>query len=233
MALNETIVSKAKRQASGQTFIHDDRVPGLALRVTANGAKAYTWTGRIHGVSRRITLGKASVMSLAAARAEAHKTAAAVHAGQDPAAAKAAEKGEATFGGLAVRFMEYARAHKKPKSVHEDHRMLRDCLPAVDGQEYDADGLIPKGWATRRLWDISRAVVGQLHARVGQDSGHYAANRGLALISKMFNLAKVWDLCTGDNPTVGIKRFRERRARTLPRPGSYRGCSSRSPPSRP
>ena len=70
-------------------------------------------------------------------------------------------------------------------------------------------GLVPKAWTHRRLSDISRDTVAQLHARLGTDNGRTAANRVLAMLSTMYNLAKVWGSYQGDNPTQGVKRFKE------------------------
>jgi integrase len=83
--------------------------------------------------------------------------------------------------------------------------MLRDVL----GRPAKEPALIPATWRHRRLSDLTREHVAELHARVGRDSGHYAANRGLALLRAMFNLARTWGLCSGDNPATGIRAFRE------------------------
>jgi hypothetical protein len=56
---------------------------------------------------------------------------------------------------------------------------------------------------------LTREEIAELHARVGRDSGHYAANRGLALLRTMFNLARTWGLVFGDNPATGIRAFHE------------------------
>lgn len=53
---------------------------------------------------------------------------------------------------------------------------------------------------------VSREDVDRLHARIGRQNGHVAANRALALVSAVYNRAAP-DL---ENPTKGIRRFRER-----------------------
>ena len=68
---------------------------------------------------------------------------------------------------------------------------------------------IPNGWNSRRLSDISRADVARLHSKIGEDHGHYAANRTLALLRTMFNLAPDLALFKGENPAQGIKQFHE------------------------
>jgi integrase len=122
----------------------------------------------------------------------------AIAKGEDPHAAHLAEKREATFGELVDRYMsEYTRLHKKPRSVAND--------------EYWLARYIPQGWRTRRLSDISRNDAERLHASLGQDRGHYAANHALRLLRHMFNLARTWDLLKADNPATGVKLFKERK----------------------
>lgn len=132
--------------------------------------------------------------------------AAAVARGEDPAAARARERGELTFGGLADLYFE-RHARPRKRSARQDERMLRDVL----GRPGKEPALIPATWRNRRLSDLTREAVAELHARVGRDSGHYAANRGLALLRTMFNLARVWGLYSGDNPATGIRAFHEER----------------------
>jgi integrase len=208
MALTQAVVERAKFPATGQRFIRDAKSPGLALRITAGGARSFVWEGRVRGRVRRITLGPHPAVSLGVARQKALETAAAVARGEDPAEALARERGELTFGQLAERYMErHARARKR--SAAQDERMLRDVLPAKDDAEELDAAPIPAGWRLRRLSDITRDHVAQLHARLGGERGHYTANRVLALVRTMFNLAREWGVFRGDNPTAGTRMFRE------------------------
>jgi integrase len=202
--LTQQFVDRATAPATGQRFLRDARVQGLALRVTSGGAKAWVWEGRVKGRVRRITLGPHPALSLAAARDDALATAAAVARGEDPAAARARERGELTFGGLAELYLE-RHARPRKRSAGQDERMLRDVL----GRPGKEPALIPATWRNRRLSDLTREDIAELHARVGRDNGHYTANRGLALLRAMFNLARTWGLTSGDNPASGIRAFRE------------------------
>ena len=92
--------------------------------------------------------------------------------------------------------------------------MLRDVL----GRPGEKPALIPASWRHRRLSDLTREHIAELHARVGRDSGHYTANRALALLRAMFNLARTWGLCSGDNPATGIRAFREEKRDRFLRP---------------
>ncbi len=61
---------------------------------------------------------------------------------------------------------------------------------------------------TRRLTDLNRNDVARLHAQVGE-TAPYRANRLVALLRKMFNLARDWGLSVGENPATRIQIFRE------------------------
>ena len=167
--LTQQFVDRATAPATGQRFFRDARVQGLALRVTGGGVKAWVWEGRVRGRVRRITLGPHPALSLAVARDQALAVAAAVTRGEDPAAARARERGELTFGGLAELYFE-RHARPRKRSASQDERMLRDVL----GRPGKEPALIPATWRHRRLSDLTREDVAELHARVGRDSGHYA-----------------------------------------------------------
>jgi integrase len=135
------------------------------------------------------------------------KLRAAIIDGRDPAEERQAERGEATFAELAAAYME---RHAKPrkKSAWQDENTLRRY--------------IPDGWRRRKLSDIARGDVARLHARVGAEHGEYAANRLLALVRVMFNLARTWGMFAGDNPASGIKAFKERRRERFLSPDELR-----------
>ena len=215
--LTQHLVDRVALPAAGQRFLRDVRVLGLALRVTSNAAKSWIWEGRVKGRVRRITLGPHPALSLAAARDEALSTAAAVAKGEDPATARARERAELTFGGLATLYLE---RHAKPRkrSAAQDERMLRDVL----GRPGKEPAVIPATWKNRRLSDLSRRDVAELHAKLGRESGHYAANRALALLRAIFNLARTWGLHSGDNPATGIRAFREEKRDRFLRPEELR-----------
>ena len=98
---------------------------------------------------------------------------------------------------LAERYLrEHADVKKKPRSAHDGSRQ---CAPARAARPRDA---------ARRHADQGRC--GQAPSRHAGDAG--AANRVLALLSKMLALAEQWGLRDpGTNPVRGLERFREKR----------------------
>jgi integrase len=91
---------------------------------------------------------------------------------------------------------EHATVKKKPGSIRPDDYNLRcHVLPAL-GQ--------------KKVMAVTRADIGALHHAMRETPG--AANRVLALLSKMFTLAEQWGLRPeGSNPVRHIERYRERR----------------------
>ena len=66
-------------------------------------------------------------------------------------------------------------------------------------------------WKNRKLSSIQRKDVAGLHLAIGEKSGHYAANRIVSLLRKMFNLGHIWGLFNAENPATGIEFFQEKK----------------------
>src|SRR5690242_13205748 len=133
MRLTKDAIERAKLPELGkkERFIRDDIVRGLGVRITASGAKSFIFEARIKGRPRRFTLGPWPDLNVKLARERALETRTRIAKGEDPATEAAAARKEATFGELADRYMnEYARLHKKPRSVADDEYCLARYVPA-------------------------------------------------------------------------------------------------------
>jgi integrase len=113
--------------------------------------------------------------------------------GINPAEQRREKHREWTLGELWADYLEHhARVHKR--SWRTDELRFKYLLP----------------WANRKLFSIKRSEVKSLHARLGQDHGHYAANRLLALLRHMLNYAmRERGVRLAENPALGVKPFRE------------------------
>jgi integrase len=192
-SIDHAVLPKPGRK---ECFIRDDVVRGLGVRVTASGAKSFVFEARIKGRPRRLTIGQWPDLTVVLARQKAMEIRAAVARGGDPGAEAEAARKELTFRELTTVYMErHAEPHKR--SAWQDGNTRRRYFP--------------NGWNSRRLSDISRSDVARLHAKIGEMNGRYAANRTLALLSTIFNLARAWELLKGDNPAQGIKQFKEQK----------------------
>ncbi|MCH7824845.1 MAG: DUF4102 domain-containing protein, partial [Acidobacteria bacterium] len=154
--------------ASGREDYQDKKVPGLVLRVTSKGHKSYSVSYWQKGRRPRVTLGDASLLSLADAREKAREILRDVRLGIDPAAekreAQREEEESITFADLAHDYVDrWARIFKMPKSAREDELRIENTL-------------IPR-WGSWKAADVRKrdvkAVINEL-----VDAGHpYMANR--------------------------------------------------------
>lgn len=196
--LTTRLITQAPEGAD--VFLWDDQIPGFGVRCRF-GHKSYVLQYRVMGGrgsrQRRVTLGRVGALSLDDARVLAQEYLRGVRYGQDPAGARQAMRQAPRVEDLAERYLrEHADVKKKPRSAKMDHVNLRlHVLPVLGMQRVDT---------------LTRADVARLHHGMRQTPG--AANRVLALLSKMCALAEQWGLRDpGTNPVKGIERFRERR----------------------
>lgn len=177
----------------GRIYWYDEKTPGLALCVTSAGSKTFYVYRKIDGRPIRYKLGSFSDLSVEQARKQTAKINAAIARGENPQAKRRAGRQEMSIGELFASWIDnHAKIHKR--TWKEDQRLYKRHLERLKG---------------RKLSQFRKADVGALHARVGKQSGYYEANRLLALIRAAFNYARNSLDWPGDNPTRGVKRYRE------------------------
>jgi integrase len=184
--------------AAGQRdYYRDDRVRGLQLTVYSSGRKVFILYRKVSGRPERILIGPFPDLSIEQARGKAQALNGQIANGGNPADQRRKLNAEST---LLEAFTDFLENYKKPKrkSWHEDENQVRRYL----------DWETSARWKLRKLSDIRRADIEQLHNRVGEDNGPYAANRLLALLRAVFNRAAKngWE---GRNPAAGITKFPE------------------------
>ena len=175
---------------------HDLKTNGLQIRITNSGAKTFSVYRWVKGSSKpeRLTLGRFPDLSVEQARSMAAEINATIAKGDNPANAMRKFKGELTLGDLLSEYMErYARIHKK--SWKEDQKQFDRYMKKFSG---------------RKLSSLQPSDFQRLHHKIGADHGHYAANRLLSLLRAIYNRAKEWGFWDKDNPTQGIKKFKEK-----------------------
>jgi integrase len=185
------------RCTDGDLVVWDDDLPGFGLRMRASGRRYYVAKYRAKGRQRWLTLGPHGVLTPEQARRQAARVLSAVREGADPAVERRAEARALTVADLAERYLtQHAELKKKAASLRNDKLNLRlHVLPSL--------GKVPLGAVTRE-------DVATLHHALRETPT--AANRVLALLSKMFNLAERWGLRhDGSNPCRHVERFPESR----------------------
>lgn len=181
--------------------IWDTDLTGFGLRIYPSRRKVFLYKYRVGGgrggTIRKPVIGKFGEITVDQARGIAKDWAASVRQGQDPSNERAEKRRAATMETLFERYLnEHARPHKKASSVKSDITQIDRFLRPTFGK--------------RKIEEITRAQVNELHQSLKKTP--YQANRLLALISKMFNLAEIWELRPdGSNPCRHIKKFKEAR----------------------
>jgi integrase len=194
-------------------LVWDTDVKGFGVRCQAR-AKVYILKARVDGRQRWFVIGDhGAPWTPETARYEAQKRWGDIRAGVNLVAIREARREQPTMAELCERFLvEHARQHKKPQSVAADERNITNHVLPVLG--------------TRTVKDITRDDIEDLKRKVKEgktagtgkrrrggrlaQGGPGAANRCLALLSKMFNLAEEWRWRPeNSNPCLKITRYRE------------------------
>lgn len=173
----------------------DDELHGFGLRVYPSGRKVFVLSYRAKGQKRLATVGPYGVLTVDEARHKASRLLYAVGDGADPLAEKRQESREPTLAEFAQRYLTQHGPKKKASSLLTDRRILeRHLLPRL-GQ--------------RKVRDLDRADVMRVHHEMRATP--ILANRALALLSKMLNLAEAWGVRPdGSNPVRHVDRYPER-----------------------
>jgi integrase len=209
-----------------ESVLWDSELRSFGVRVQREGVRSYVLqyrAGDQRGAPlRKLTIGRhGSPWTPETARREARRLLGAIADGADPAAARAERREAPTMADLAQRFLsEHAEAKRKPSTAAEYRRLIdKVILPAL---------------GARRVADVTRAEIAKLHH--GLRDVPYQANRVLAVLSKMFNLAERWGLRPdGSNPCRHVEKFGERKrermlsASELSRLGEALAAHDRSP----
>lgn len=179
-------------------FVWDTELPRFGLKFTPKGRIVYIVQYRAKGRMRRLTIGTHGALTPDKARTLAGLRLGEVAAGSDPAEGLAEEKHGATIKELSKRYLEEHATKKKVRSADEDKRLL--------------DVIINPALGSRPLASITQADVAKLHHECRETP--YQANRVLALLRKMMNLAEGWGLRPlNSNPCTHVEKFKEEKRR--------------------
>lgn len=184
----------------GRADYRDTKVTTLMIRVSATGRKVfsvYAWNSS-QQKPMRYNIGKFPDWSIEQARKKALEIINAWNAGEDPGQLKQQAREELTLGEFFARYIEqHAKAHKR--SWKQDVGRFDKYLTNA------SDGL---NLAAKKISSITKSDIATLHLKIGKTQPT-TANRVLALLSVVFNLAKDWGILSKDNPTNGVKKFAE------------------------
>jgi integrase len=190
--MKKTLTNTAVIAAQPGAVFWDTVVPGLHLRAMVKAKAYYLFYRTKSGVSRKPKLGDAGIITLQQAREIAREHLAEVASGGDPMAARSKSRGEPT---VSVFFERCYTDHWKRTKDHLNIRRLFDAhvAPRIGGQRVRAV-----------CYDDIHRLHSAMHATP------YQANRTLAIVSKMLNLAERFgERDIGSNPCRHIPRYPE------------------------
>ena len=198
-----TITKLTKSAVDAAPFIgkdyelRDTMVPGFLCKVTAGGRKVFMLQYRTNwGERRKPSIGRFGELTVDQARSIAQDWLADVRRGNDPSAAKLAGRQAPTIKELCKQFIEeYSETRNKPRTVETY-------------QGYIDRYIVPELGRTK-VPDLTRADVTALVRRMAGTP--VTANRTLACIRKMFNMAEIWGYRPDNsNPCRHVPRYPER-----------------------
>ena len=175
----------------------DSEVKGFGVRVNLNLKKTFILKFRVgQGRSaqvRKPVIGTFGVMKVEEARKIARKWLLEASEGKDP---KEVDKTNVMLKDFFEVYLErYAKLKKKLSSIEEDKRLMRLHISPSFGKVC--------------IKDITRAMITKHHQSM--HATPHGANRMLALLSKMMNLAEKWEYRPlNSNPCRHIDRYKEK-----------------------
>ena len=179
-------------------ILWDTELKGFGCKVTPKGRRSYFLYYRNgSGRQRRPAIGTHGKITAEQARKIAQEWLHEVSKGHDPSVERQDKRHAPTVAFVCKRFLEEHSSHRNKDGTRYNYERLiqRFILPA---------------WGNRKVREITRKDVSELHHQLLKTP--YQANRVLGLISKVMNLAEVWEYRPdGSNPTLHVSKFEERK----------------------
>ena len=196
------------------SILWDTDVKGFGVRCQRRD-KVYFLKATVRGKQRWLTIGPhGSPWTPEKARKEAKRKHGAIADGGDPAADREAARHNPTVADLCERYYEdYAKEHKKPSSAATDSANIENHVIPLLGKSFVADltqAEIDRFKKAVKNGKTARPRTEAQQGGPGVTGGPGVANRCLALLSKMFNLAERWGWRPGGtNPCRHVDKYKE------------------------
>lgn len=186
----ETLIWNGK----AQHIVWDDEVKGFGVRLYPTGKKSFVLSYRDNNRKSIMVLGDAGLLKVDQARDKAKQFLVGLINGVNPLSQQRKVKQGTLIKDLCIAYIERHASNKK-SGKDDISRIDRFIMPA---------------WGNQQIINIKRSDVVAIHTNLG-NQGKYQANRVYSLLSKMFNLARVWGFVPEEhiNPCFGIEKFKE------------------------
>lgn len=214
---SQTKITKVRVDAlvPGET-VWDSEIPGFGISANAH-SKSYKLKYYFRGRQRMLTIGAHGTLTVDQARKQAIAYKAELNSGEDPAVKKRVVG--LTVKALCDEYMEkHALVMKKAGSAKMDLANIRNHInpllgdrSVVDVSEADVDQFKLAVQSGKTAPADPKAVQKAQKGGSPVRGGSGVANRCLALLSKMFNLAERWGHREKrTNPVIGVTKFKEK-----------------------
>ncbi len=171
----------------------DDDPKGFGVRVYPSGRISFVLAYRNPvGRKRFLVLGAKGELTLTQARELARDKLAELRHGSDPQAEKSERRHELTFETFSERYIEFIKDKKRTWS--REPQKLRDFI-------------FPK-IGSKKLSEVTAYNCINIHKDISATHSKSSANRVLALLRHMLNMAVKWKLIA-ESPCTNIPMFRE------------------------
>ncbi len=180
-------------------FLWDTQQSGFGVKVLPSGNKKYILKYRTKGGGRRAQqrwylIGTHGAITLDQARGIARQVQGAIAEGKDPQGQKESFRGATTMQELWERFEKEHLPKRKEKTILHYQQIWAKHIRQAMG--------------AKKVIDVNRDDVHRLHNHMSKHP--YQANRAIAVLSKMFNLAEMWGVRPdGTNPCRHVEKYRE------------------------
>ncbi len=185
-------------------WFYDEQVPHLAVMVTAKGAKSFYVVKLVDGKKQEIRIGKYPQVPIPVARRKAAEILLTIVKGEavGTEVRRRGRESKLTLAAAFEGYYEYLQQHRKANSITQCVGIWEKVL---------------QPWAGKRaIRDIRRRDVLDLHRHVGENNGHYLANRTVAFLRAIINRTIRDRELILPNPASAITFFREvKRSRRL------------------
>jgi integrase len=186
-SLTAAAVERIRAPTSGQTDHFDQGYPGLALRVSYGGAKAWVYFYRLFGKQKRMTLGRFPSMTLAAAREAWRDARTTIDKGESPQHQRPAAAN--SFAAVADEWLKRDQSHNRSR-ISVQRMIERYAKPAWEGRQIDTIGRrdindLIDSVADRGFVTMARRLHAHLHRLF-----RWAVGRGILETNPMAHLPK-------------------------------------------
>jgi integrase len=188
-SLTELRIEKLKATGA-EYYVNDGRQPGLSVRVSAQGVKAFVFTKKKDGRLTRITIDRSPAMRLEDARRAAQKLHGEMALGIDVGAKRRAAKAARKPDTMQDAFDRFLTLKDRRESTVKDYRDVWERH-------------VPATLKRKPVANVTAKDIEEAKQKVG--AKRRTANKVVVLLAAVLSKSGRW----ADNPARGVERYQE------------------------